>query len=60
MLVTNRADRIRKLGHLGLGQPGRGLVEQDEARIGREGPRDTQSPFVALRERVGPGVRMRR
>ena len=54
MLVTDGADRLRKLGNLGLREPGRRLVEQDEARIGREGPRDTESPLVALRERVGP------
>ena len=56
VVVANRADDVCELGNLGLGQSRRGLVEQDEARVRRERPRDPEPPFVAVRERRTPRV----
>ena len=48
-----------KSGTSASGKPGGRLVQQDEAWSGRKRARDAESPLVALRERVGGGLRLR-
>ena len=52
VLVANRADDGGELGHLCLGEAGGRLVEEQEARPGRECPRDAELALVAVRERA--------
>ena len=51
VVVAHRPHDRGELGHLRLGQPGGRLVEQHEARLGRERARDAEPPLVAVRER---------
>ena len=50
---SSRTERTScgEVGNLRLGQAGRRLVEQHEARLGRERARDAEPPLVAVRER---------
>ena len=50
VVVAHGADDGGELGHLALGQPGGRLVEQQEARLGRERPGDAELPLVAVGE----------
>ena len=52
VLVPHRSNDGRELGHLGFGQAGGGLVQQHEARPGRQGAGDAESPLVTVREGV--------
>ena len=51
MLVANRADDRREGRHLRLREAGGRLVEQHEARLGRERPGNAEPALVAVRER---------
>src|SRR5712691_6569952 len=51
VLVADGAHDCREVGHLGLGEAGRGLVQQDEARLGRERTGDAELALVAVRQR---------
>ena len=57
VLAPDRAHHRREVGHLRLRQPGGGLVEQQEPRLGRESPGDSEPPLVAVAEGVaGPSA----
>ena len=51
VLVAHRAYDRGEVGHLGLGEPGRRLVHQHEARLGRERARNPELALVAVRQR---------
>jgi hypothetical protein len=53
VVVAHGADDGREVGHLRLGEPGGGLVQQQEPRLRGERPRDAELPLVAVRERPG-------
>ena len=52
VLVAHRAHDGGEVRDLGLGEPGRGLVHQDEARLGGERARDAELALVAVRQRA--------
>src|SRR6266496_1763535 len=56
MVVANRANNLRKLGHLCLRQASGRLVHQHERGLGDERARHPQPPFVALGQRAGPCI----
>ena len=55
VVVANRANDGREVGHLGLGQPGRRLVHEHEERLGRERAGYPEPAFVAVRRAIRPG-----
>ena len=59
VVVAHGADDGGEGRHLGLGQAGRGLVHEHEARVGGERAGDPEPPLVAVRERRGRRVRAR-
>ena len=48
MLVAHRAHDRGERGHLGLGQAGRGLVHEHEARLGRQRAGHAEPALVAV------------
>ena len=60
MLVAHRAHDLGERRHLRLRQARRGLVHEQEARLGRERPRDPEPSLVAVRERARRRVGVRR
>src|SRR6185295_462230 len=51
------ADDLRQAIELGRREPGGGLVEQDQARLAREGARDLEQPPLAEGKRADVGLR---
>ena len=59
VVVAHRADDLGERRHLRLRKTRRGLVHEDEPRLGRERPCDAEPSLVAVRERAGRCVRIR-
>ena len=57
VVVAHGAHDGGELGHLRLGQPRRGLVQQDEARLGGQRPRDAEPALVTVRRATPPALR---
>ena len=55
-LLANRLHRRAELGRLAFVHPRRRLVEEQEARLGGERPRDLEAPLVAVRQRARVAV----